>query len=153
MSAWAMNWDATDTSEATWEAPLLAVVDASGGLAAWVETVCESMRLRLCIAPDATSLGVKLGDTQPIAVLCADLGGGGRPVGRLLKLVANYNRDMPVLLMTSDDPETLGSIDAAVELWPLTDVQRIAGPVPVAAVVAFLARAGRLSGALRMMAV
>ncbi len=131
--------------------PVLAVVGARGTLAAWLTSLCESLSLEIQLTPDSAALACALETTRPIAVLCGDLGEDGRAVARLMRLVSCYDRTLPVLLMTADDPEALGSIDAATELWPLDRLERASLPVPVTTVLDFLARAGQTKGLLRMM--
>ena len=148
------QYRAAPTSEQD-DAPLIAVVDPTGRLACWVQTLSDLLGIRLALAPDAAALSAALEGQAPMAVLCGDLDPGehtGRPVADLIKLVACYDPTMPLLLLTADDPETLGAIDAAAKLWPLLNMQRAAGDIHPETVLAFLARIGRRTGSPRLMA-
>jgi hypothetical protein len=67
--------------------------------------------------------------------------------------VADYDRDMPVLLLTGDDPALLGAVDAVEEIWQLTAVDKWPQLLGVGAVVDFLFRAGRRGDCMRLMSV
>ncbi len=88
-----------------------------------------------------------------MGVVCGDLGAEGRHLIRLLRLLSGYDRAMPVLLVTRDDPETLGGVDAALELFPMPDLHRVSGAVRIDAVIAFVAHAARQRGTMRLIAI
>jgi hypothetical protein len=151
MSAWATEWSIGESIAARPVEPVLAVVGANDAMAVWLAMLCESLKMEISLTPDAAALACALESTRPVAVLCGDLGEAGRGVSRVLRLVSCYDRSVPVLVMTADDPETLGSIDAATELWPVDHLERSSLPVPVSVVLDFLARAGQSNGLLRIM--
>ncbi|HEX3350335.1 MAG TPA: hypothetical protein VHS58_19775 [Acetobacteraceae bacterium] len=142
MSAWA---------DGVVEMPVLAVVAREGAMTAWLAALCETLCIRMHVVPDPGALADTLARIRPVGVMCGDLGGHGHPISRVLRLVAGYDRALPVLLITSDEPETLGCIDAAADLWPLENMEHAALPVRVTIVLDFLARAGQQHGALRML--
>ncbi|MBV9538142.1 MAG: hypothetical protein JOY70_04320 [Acidisphaera sp.] len=120
-------------------------------MTAWLAGLCDALSLQMRLVADTSALVDALGQVRPVGLLCGDFGAGGAPVTRLLRLIAGYDPTLPVLLVTTDDPETLGSIDAAVDLWPLENMEHAALPVPVSTVLDFIARAGQQRGGLNFM--
>ena len=151
MAAWATEWGDGAAQGTVTELPVLMVVAREDAMTAWLAALCETLRIRMHLVADAASLPDSLARTRPVALLCGDLGEQGRPMARLLRLVAQYDPTLPVLIMTSDEPETLGTLDAATDLWHVENLQRVALPVPVSTVLDFLANAGRRRGTSTMM--
>ena len=58
-------------------------------------------------------------------------------------------RDLPVLLITGDDPALIGAIDAVEEIWQLTSVDKWQRLLGIGALVDFLLRAGRKGDCMR----
>jgi hypothetical protein len=68
----------------------------------------------------------------------------------MLRSVAAYDPDLPVLLVTGDDPAIDGAIDAAEQLWGLTSVCRLSEAPGLLDVMNFLFLAGRRTDSGRL---
>ena len=153
MDAWASDCAGAPFGSGDAERPVLVVVGNRGVLTSWFARLCEDLGLRMQAVAELADVADVLAKTRPFALICTDLGEQGRPMARLMRLVAGYDRSLAVLLMTNDEPETLGSVDAAIGLWPLDNVVRAAVPVPVETVLGFLARAGQRTNSVRLIPV
>jgi hypothetical protein len=67
-----------------------------------------------------------------------------------MKIVARYNRELPIMLLTDGDPVLMGAADAVQDLWGLTSVTRTSGFPVAGQLMAFLFDAGRRAGSLRL---
>jgi len=67
--------------------------------------------------------------------------------------VAGYDRHLPVLLITGDEPEMLGAIDAVAEMWQLSSVVTSPDLPSIGGIVDYLFQAGRKGDCLRLMPV
>ena len=83
----------------------------------------------------------------------AEMDATGQDGCHVLMTVAATDRDIPVLLITGDDPSILGAIDAVEELWQLSSVIKWPRLLGVGAVVDFLFRAGRKGRCMRLISV
>ena len=83
----------------------------------------------------------------------ADVDGKDHDGFHAMKLIARYNPDLPMLLLTGGDPALMGAADAVQELWGLTQVTQT-GAFPLAGqLVSFLFGAGRRAGCMRLVPV
>lgn len=87
---------------------------------------------------------------RPMAVV-APMDAEGQDGANVLMTVAEYDRSLPVLLLSDGDPTLAGAADAVAELWGLTSVvQSVAWPRP-GVIAEFLCRAGAQGQCLGMM--
>ena len=75
--------------------------------------------------PTEDDLGSVLRLRRPMAVV-AEMDAAGQDGCHVLMTVAALDRDLPVLLITGEDPALLGAIDAVEEIWQLTSVDQMA---------------------------
>ena len=68
-----------------------------------------------------------------------------------MKVAAGYNRSLPVLLLTNNDPALLGAVDAVQEIWGLTRVATATDTAGIGALVDFICHAARDAGRSRLM--
>ena len=87
------------------------------------------------------------------AVIISDIVGEKQDGYHIMKVVADYDRDMPVLLLTDGDPALLGAIDAIQEIWGLSHVGTATDGGDIGSLVDFLCHAVRANGSFRMMRV
>ena len=71
----------------------------------------------------------------------------------VLITIAEYDRTLPALIITNDDPVALGAIDAVEELWRIKTVVKWPRLLGASEIVDFLFRAGRSGNCLRLVPV
>lgn len=135
------------------------VIDAKQGVVALVcddarkianlAPVCEFLDLRLEVVSSCIDLANVLSEHRPMAVIsdieCEDHDGF-----HVMKEIARYSRDLPVLLLTGGDSVLMGAADAVQDLWGLTAVTSTSEFPMAAQLVAFLVGAGRRAGCMRL---
>jgi hypothetical protein len=89
---------------------------------------------------------------RPMAVV-ADLDGEVQDGFHVMKMTADFDRSVPILLLTSSDPALLGAIDAVQEAWGLTRVATAADTAGIGVFVDFICQAARDAGRPRLMRV
>jgi hypothetical protein len=134
---------------ATREALVLVIEDGSD-LSDAFRSVCECLNVAVERMPTEDDLGSMLRQRRPMAVV-AEMDAAGQDGCHVLMTVAAHDRDLPVLLISGDDPALLGAIDAVEEIWQLTSVVKWPRLPGVGAVVDFLFRAGRKGACMRLM--
>ncbi len=131
-------------------APIVLVVEDDEEYSSALRAVCDCLDVVVERMPSHGDLGSLLGERRPMAVVAA-MDGAGQDGCHILMTVAAYDRDLPVLLITNDDPALLGAIEAVEEVWQLKSVVKWPRLLGIGAVVDFLFRAGRRSGCMRLM--
>ncbi|MBV8524296.1 MAG: hypothetical protein JOY71_19575 [Acetobacteraceae bacterium] len=63
----------------------------------------------------------------------------------VLKTIAGYDRTLPVMLVTGNDPALLGAVEAVEEIWQLGRLSKMTGIPGVGDLVEFLFSASRRS--------
>ena len=133
--------------------PVIVVVESHPSLSVAITEVCNFLRIR--VERLATAVGHhrnRLRDTQPIAVM-TEAEDMNYQVYDLLMSVASYDPDLSMMVVLTDDPAARGALEAARDLWQLTDVVHSAKRPGIRALIDFLFHAGRKSGASRVIAV
>ncbi len=114
-----------------------------------LSAVCAFFDLTVEVVPSRGDLLQALHEHLPMAVI-TDIDGEHQDGFHAMKTVANYDRDLPIMLLTGGDPTLMGAADAVQEIWRLTMVNR-SGSGPLAAQLAdFLFTAGRRAGCMRL---
>lgn len=131
-------------------AALVLVIEDDLDLSSAFRSVCECLDVRVERMPSQDNLDSALRLHRPMAVV-AEMDAAGQDGCHVLMVVAAYDRDLPVLLISGDDPALLGAIDAVEEIWQLSSVVKWPRLTGVGAVVDFLFRAGRKGGCMRLM--
>lgn len=114
--------------------------------------VCEFLDLRLEVISAGTDLMTVLRTERPLAVI-SDVDGIDHDGFHVMKMIARYNPDLPLLLLTGGDPAMMGAADAVQELWGLTQVTQTSCFPLAGQLVSFLFAAGRRVGCMRLVPV
>lgn len=131
---------------------LVLVIEDQSDVSDALHNVCDCLNVRVERMSSRDDLTAVLRHRRPMAVV-AEMDGVGQDGCHVLMTVADYDRDLPVLLLTGDDAALLGAIDAVEELWQLASVAKWPRLLGVGAVVDFLFRAGRRGGCMRLVPV
>jgi len=129
---------------------LVLVIEDEVNLSGAFRAVCECLNVVVERMPTRDDLDLVLRHRRPMAVV-AEMDAAGQDGCHVLMTVAAHDRDMPVLLITGDDPILLGAIDAVEEAWRLSSVVKWPRLLGVGPLVDFLFRAGRKGGNMRLM--
>ena len=148
-SAMAAQNNGDGTAQPTRQA-LVVVVEDDFELSSAFRAICECLNVAIERVPTTGDLGAVLPQLRPMAVIAA-MDAPGQDGCHVLMTVAAFDRDLPVMLIASEDPALLGAIDAVEEIWQLTSVDKLTQLPGVGAVVDFLFRAGRKGGCMRLM--
>jgi CheY-like chemotaxis protein len=136
-------------SVATAKQAVVAVVCDDPGTIESLTPVCEFLDIRMEVVSAGTDLARFLRDHRPMAVIsdieCKDHDGF-----YAMKVIARYNRDLPLLLLTSGDSALMGAVDAMQDLCGLQSVTSTSGFPMAGQLVAFLFGAGRRAGCMRL---
>lgn len=114
--------------------------------------VCEFLELRMEVVSSGTDLTRVLQEHAPMAVI-SDVDGKDQDGFHTMKLVARFNRNLPIMLLTDGDAMLMGAADAVQDLWGLTSVTRTSGFPVAGQLVAFLFSSGRRAGCMRLVPV
>jgi CheY-like chemotaxis protein len=114
--------------------------------------VGDFLELRMEVVSTGTDLIQALQGHCPMAVIC-DVDGKDQDGFHAMKLIARYNRDLPIMLLTDGDAVLMGAADAVQDLWGLTSVTRTSGFPKAGQLVGFLFGAGRRTGCTRLVPV
>ena len=114
--------------------------------------VCEFLELKMEVVSAGKDMTRILRELRPMAVI-SDVDGEDQDGFHAMKLIARYNRDLPIMLLTDGDAVLMGAADAVQDLWGLTCVTRTSGFPVAGQLVAFLFGAGRRSGCMRLVPV
>jgi CheY-like chemotaxis protein len=118
----------------------------------YLEAVCEFLDIVVEHATTADDLRSMLPSLRPMAVI-ADLDGEVQDGFNVMKSAAGYDRSLPILLLTSNDPAMLGAVDAVQEVWGLSRVTTASPAAVIGVLVDFICRAARDAGRSRLMRV
>jgi len=116
----------------------------------YLESVCEFLDIDVLHATIEEDLRTMLTTLRPMAVI-ADLDGEAQDGFHVMKMAAEYDRSVPILLLTGYDPALLGAIDAVQEVWGLTRVATAATSAGIGALVDFICHAARDAGRPRIL--
>jgi hypothetical protein len=133
----------TVSSERSDSWPLLVVAEDGLTLHDAVAPLCAALGIEVRSAPSELALRRLLASWEAIAVLTAVEGVAQDGCNVMLR-VAEYERSLPLLLLTGRDPALVGAAEAVRDLWHLTAVEmypELPGP---GALAEFLCNAVRL---------
>ena len=137
------------TSDQDIQAMVLIVTD-NGALARSLEMVCDFLGLAVETLTSDQLIGQRLESPRPMAII-TEADSHGQDGFHVMMEVARHDRDLPILLLTGEDPILMGAADAVCEVNGLTSVTIAAQTPPVGELVDFLFRAGRRFGWGRML--
>jgi CheY-like chemotaxis protein len=116
----------------------------------FLDAVCEFLDIGVEHATTADDLEHMLLGMRPMAVI-ADLDSEVADGFHVMKTAAGYDRALPILLLTENEPALLGAVDAVQEIWGLRRVATVAGTGGIGELVDFICHAARDAGRSRMM--
>jgi CheY-like chemotaxis protein len=128
------------------------VVRDAGRNSDYLNSVCEFLGIAMQYVSAGEDLQTILPGLRPMAVV-ADLDGDVQDGFHVMKMTADFDRSVPILLLTSSDPALLGAIDAVQEAWGLTHVATAADTAGIGVFVDFICQAARDAGRPRLMRV
>jgi hypothetical protein len=117
-----------------------------------IAPVCDFLDLQVHHVTAGTDLLTMLRVHRPMAVI-ADVEGVEQDGFHVMKVIAAFNRDMPIMLLTDGDPVLMGAADAIQDIWGLRAVTLTGEFPPAGQIVSFLFAAGRGTGCLRLVPV
>jgi hypothetical protein len=141
-----------DDWSATTRPSLLVVRDDADGRDDFLQAICEFVDVRLEYATSDHDIRQILEQVQPMAIV-ARLDGAIQDGFHVMKVVASYDRTLPILLLNDNDPTLLGAVDAVQEIWGLRRVATAndgAGTGPIADFIFTAARAIGIPGLMRV---
>jgi CheY-like chemotaxis protein len=130
--------------------PLVLVVEDDEEFSTAFRSVCDCLDVAVERIPSQDDLAVILSERRPMAVVAA-MDGLGQDGCHVLMTVAAFDRDLPVLLITGNDPALLGAADAVADLWQVSSMTQWPGLLGIGAMVDFVFRAGRKGNCTRLM--
>jgi len=153
----------TNVIERTWGVSTLAdnatpprhfvlIVRDDGQDSDYLSSVCEFLDIGVEHVTTGDDLRSMLPILRPMAVI-ADLDGEVQDGCHVMKMVAEYDRALPVLLLTCSDPALLGAVDAVREVFGLTQVTTATDAAGIGTLVDFICQAARDAGRSRLMRV
>ena len=114
--------------------------------------LCKALDIEVINVASHHELPFRLHHNRPLAVLTA-LPPETLAMSSILRCIAAYDTELPVLLLGDDRATLLGTIDAAAQLWGLSRLTVATLCLQPKALIDFLAKAGNKRGALHLMAV
>jgi len=117
-----------------------------------LDSMCRALDIGIMPVTSHHDLPFRLHHCRPMAVV-SELDPQSLASCAALRCIAAYNPDMPVLLVSGDDPAAMGTIDAAEQLWGLSGLQRLPTLPAPRDLINFLFHAGRQRGFGRLIPV
>ncbi|HVZ07337.1 hypothetical protein [Rhodopila sp.] len=117
-----------------------------------LEEVCGFFDLGVQVVAGDDTLLTSLREHRPMAVI-TDVEAGEQDGFHIMRMVALYDRDLPVMVLTHGDPILMGAADATQELCDLTMVCRTTAKPLAGQIAEFLFVAGRRAGCMRLVQV
>jgi hypothetical protein len=143
--------DAADTKPDV-RMPLILVLEDGQALSDALRDLCAFLQIQIERLDSDEPLIPFLQRCKPMAVI-APMETEGQDGAHVLMTVANYDRSLPVLLLSDDDPALAGAADAIIEMWGLTCVSQVTALPTLGAIAEFLCRAGVRGNCLGMMSI
>lgn len=132
--------------------PLVLIVEDGSEMFEELAVICDFLDFGIERVSADEALLSTLEVRRPMAIV-AELDGARQDGCFVLMTVAEHDRALPVLMVTGKDPALAGAVDAVEEVWGLTGVVKSSALPKIGALVDFLFRAGRRSGATGLMPV
>lgn len=139
-------------AEMAFRAPLVIVIEDDSGLSDAFHVVCDCLDVMVQPLDSSADLAGILRQTTPMAVVTR-LDMTNQDGCHVLKTVAAYDRNLPVMVLAGTNAALLGAIDAVEELWGLSSVSKSLDVPGIGQIVDFLFRAGQSGRCLRLMPV
>ena len=130
--------------------PLVLAVEDEGRFCAGLQAICDFLGIRLERIDSHRDLAPLLKVCRPMAVFC-ELDGPGQDGCHIMKVVAEHDRTLPLMVVSGRDPSLLGAAQAVEELLHLTGVIASDRLPEVGELVEFLSSASRKGRCLGLM--
>ena len=132
--------------------PVVVIVSDDPCLAMSLEVVCDFLQIGLEHVPSSENLMTMLETYRPMALVtemdCRDQDGFN-----VMMTVSRFDPDLPVMLLTNNDPVLTGAAEAIEELCGLLSVVKSPRIPKIGDLVDFFFTAGRKKGSVRFMPV
>ncbi len=132
--------------------PVIVVVEDDGCLSGTITDICDFLEVTVRPVASHEHLGPVLAECRPMAVF-ATIEANGQDGCHVMKTVAGHDRNLPILLLTGEDPALAGAADAVEEVWGLSSVLKRPTLPALGELVEFLCLAGRMGRCLGLMPV
>ena len=132
--------------------PVIVVVQDDDERLGVLDSICECLGIAVERMSSNEDLAAKLRLHCPMAVV-AEMDAEGQDGCHVLITIAKYDRTLPALIITNDDPVSLGALDAVEELWHVETVVKWPRLLGASEIVNFLFRAGRNGNCLGLVPV
>lgn len=130
--------------------PILLVVEDGEATSTALLAVAEFLDLAVERVASEANLADILREFHPLAVI-AEMDCRGQDGCHAMMTVAEYDRTLPIMLLTGAEAALAGAVDAVEETWQLENVAKSAFLPGVGGTVDFLINAGRKGHYSRMM--
>ena len=132
--------------------PVVVIVSDDPSLTMSLEVVCDFLALGVEHVSSSEDIMSVLQRQRPMAIVtemdCRDQDGFN-----VMMAVSHYDPDLPLMVLTNNDPALMGAADAIEEICGLTAVVHSARTPRVGDLVDFFFTAGRKTGCMRLMPV
>ena len=128
------------------------IVSDSAETAIQLESVCAFFDLAVEVVASDENMLAMLREQRPMAVV-SEIVGGAQDGFHAMRVVASYDPDLPIMVLTNGDPILMGAADAMQELCNLTMVSRTTAKPLAGQLAEFLFLAGRRAGCMRLVRV
>lgn len=125
------------------------VLTGGCGISSALARMAEALEVRLVAVSSHHDLPFRLHLSRPMAII-AETDPQTEASCAALRCIAAFDQEMPVLLVSGNDPGAQGTIDAAEKLWGLTGLHQLPHVPGPSDLLAFLFHAGRQSGTGRL---
>jgi len=95
--------------------PLIVVVEDDRGLSDAIHEICDHLDVTVQHLSSEEDFAPMLARHRPMAVV-AKIEANGQDSYHVMKIVANHDRNLPIVLLTGGDPAPIGAADAVQNL-------------------------------------
>ena len=132
--------------------PILLLVADDDSILEVLQPICDFLDIAVERIPSEHDLTDALTECRPMGVV-TELDCRGQDGYNVMITVAKHDCNLPILLITGDEPALVGAVDAIEELFHLGSLARSATLPGVGDLVNFIFTAGRRGRCIRMMPV
>ena len=116
----------------------------------FLDAICDFLDVGVEYMTGEEDLSRRLLSTRPMAIV-ADIEGETQDGYHVMKVVAENDRSLPIVLLGRDDPALLGAADAVREIWGLRRVEVVSDTAGIGPLVDFICQSVRDAGKTRLM--
>ena len=138
------------TGAGTRREALVFAVEDQPRFAPGLQVICEFLGVKLEQVNSEDDLAPLLRTRKPMAVFC-ELDNQSQDGCHVMKIVADHDHTLPILMVVGDDPNLLGAAQAVEEIFQLTEFTICPRLPGIGKLVEFLFSAGRRGQCLSLM--